>query len=227
MAQMTVSQTTLVSTKNNKKWCFTENSARTRNQEAISCYLYGENYFISDIVAWYGDRPFHRQVTIYMTGLVPNQRTIIRYYPADICCSDVDGALISVSSKDLNLTQEPAWLDRTKPPTHLATTINQEWIGFKGTYDTQNRTLNSVEVSMSCLNMRCVISDSTTTNIEFVQRLGTDGVGSSWRTSYSGSAIATAVMSDDKMLLSMTFCNTPVGTDVFSRCSFYTFKNKI
>jgi hypothetical protein len=227
MAQMTVSQTTLVSTKNNKKWCFTENAARTRNLNAISCYLYGENYFISDIAAWYGDRPFHRQVTIYMTGLVPNQRTIIRQYPADICCSDVDGALISVSSKDPNLTQEPDWLDRTKPTTHLATAINGQWIGFKGTYDIQNRTLNSVEVSMSCVNQRCAISDSPTTNIEFVQRLGTGGVGSTWRTSYIGSAIATAVMSDDKTLLSMTLCNTPVGTDVFSRCSFYTFKNKI
>jgi hypothetical protein len=171
-----------------------------------SCFIKSDKIFIID-----SRTAQSTNVEIYMPGLVADRMTVVSY---DSENSDVS---IETNSRDSTRTDSsncPAMVSQT------ANAIDGNWSGYKATYDLNAKTAASISVSISCVNRVCTLSDAPAATVALSQlNNGT------WTTSANAPKYAGASISDDRQLLSVFVCSSPlIESQALASCSFYTFK---
>ncbi len=102
-----------------------------------------------------------------------------------------------------------------------ATAIDGAWVGYKAAYSAATMISTTSSASLTCFNQVCSASDLNGVFFTLNQQFD----NGTWKTDTNAAKVVGAAISDDRRLLSLFLCNTPLTvSNTLDACSFYTLK---
>jgi hypothetical protein len=166
--------------------------------------------------------PQQTTIDLYMTGLLANRMTVIKYDSHTYNFSNGEyepTTIVESSSLDTSILKGYTnCIDQQ--PTQTKDAIDGNWTGYKATYSPITMNGATAAATVSCVNQSCTTFDSA--GVTFTLP---DFNSGTWKTADGAPKLAGAAISADRQLLSMFVCSAPLDeSKTFENCSFFTLK---